>query len=515
MIFSKDSADTMQNFVEVINNTNTHIYLSYAFDQDYKDIAIDNNAGGFLHFGRATEGGKSHVLPTYTISQTGGGVGSGTLDMDHVTVEENTDLEGTNVIQIDSSTFMKEVKTKGRLVSLYDNNFHGKAIFTGTSVNGNLYSGGNIYYDTLISNSVGSNFRCYYSSTKSDSMIGAIYLNNQPTGLGHYMSDDASTYFLSKVYLDNKAGQPYYFGRNGHASYFPDTALLLVGDSGFIANTVYLHNSQFTNNQELALTGAATLNINTYSRFQNELATSAPTIIMQDSSVTGALRFNGNLNQSISSHDNTLQVQQVILDKTNANTVTLSTDIDVADTVSMLGGLLQSSSSNMLRMLNDSEGKGGNDTSYIQGPIQKIGSNGSMLPIGGNGKLKSLTMTSAVAATDTFQAEFFRIDPQSSGYTRSSTSGMKDIASCEYWQFDRINGSNYPDVTLFANDDHCHTGNDVAAAIWDGSKWEKSGTGYISGGNLSIIFTGLTHLSPLTYAAPITTYQDFFIMFEN
>ena len=61
MIFSKDSADTMQNFVEVINNTNTHIYLSYAFDQDYKDVEIENASGGFIHFGRQLKEVSQHL----------------------------------------------------------------------------------------------------------------------------------------------------------------------------------------------------------------------------------------------------------------------------------------------------------------------------------------------------------------------------------------------------------------------------------------------------------------------
>ena len=357
----------------------------------------------------------------------------------------------------------------------------------------------------------------YFSKDGADTMSGYVFINNSAGNSGTIQMAHTYDQTFSKVEVASNSGGFTHFGSNGGKSTFPSGASLSVHNSGYTVLTLYLNECIFVDNQDIGLTGTATLNINNNARFQQELATSASTIIMQDSSVTGALRFNGSLAQAISSHNATIEVQEVILDKASSQTVTLNKSIDAADSVNMIGGVLISSTVNMLRMLNSCKGTGGNDTSFITGPVQKIGINGTMIPLGGNAKFKSLTMTNAVAATDTFQAEYKHINPNTDGYVISSTNGpIENVSNCEYWLLDRVSGSNFPDVTLFANDNHCYSSStDPVAAIWNSTQWEKAGAAVLNGSDLTVSFTGLTHLTPLTYASGIPIHQDFFIMFEN
>jgi len=185
----------------------------------------------------------------------------------------------------------------------------------------------------------------------------------------------------------------------------------------------------------------------------------------------------------------------------------------VTGTLNLDAGILTTSSGSLLTMGQASAVMPAiiTNTSYISGPLKKIGNTDFTFPIGkANGyvpiAVKNMSGT-LNPATDAFTAEYMRVDPHTLG---SITDALTDhISSCEYWVLDRTSGAQTANVHANWNANNPCNGlpyiDDLATLTlvhFDGAGWNSSSaglggtTGSTSAGE--IIWPGVNTFSPFT-----------------
>ncbi|SMD44355.1 Por secretion system C-terminal sorting domain-containing protein [Aquiflexum balticum DSM 16537] len=147
---------------------------------------------------------------------------------------------------------------------------------------------------------------------------------------------------------------------------------------------------------------------------------------------------------------------------------------------------------NMITFLHNSSVTGGSNASHVDGRIRKIGNTAFTYPFGNGGFYAPLTTSSFGGGGSTafhFTGRFFHINPDLVPYDRESKeSSIGVVNECEYWEFERTNGSANPSVTLSWSDDRTCPIVDFAEFIvvqWNGSEWIDLGQAGLAGDETS------------------------------
>lgn len=180
--------------------------------------------------------------------------------------------------------------------------------------------------------------------------------------------------------------------------------------------------------------------------------------------------------------------------------------VTIPRNMTLSSGIVETSIANLLVLNNGSNTLMGSSSSYIEGPIKKIGNSAYTFHVGKNTDYAPMGIAAPSVATDAFTAEYFDTDPDPL-YDRDLLDPFLDhISECEYWVLDRSNGSSSIKVTLSWDVRSC--GVDVlpelAIARWDGSMWRGYANGGTTGNNSSgtvITSTNVTSFSPFTLAS--------------
>ncbi|MFH0865110.1 MAG: GEVED domain-containing protein [Bacteroidota bacterium] len=235
---------------------------------------------------------------------------------------------------------------------------------------------------------------------------------------------------------------------------------------------------------------------------------------------TSTLEFAGTTPQTFISN-NALTITNVIIN--NAAGVTLAgSAMTVTGTFTLTNGILYTSSSAMLIMNAGSTVlpvAGGSATSFVNGPMQKLGTTAFIFPLGDGTRWRRLGISAPTNST--FQAEYF-----SSGYGTYNIDPadvtaveLLEVSKIEYWNLSRPFGTGTPQVTLYweasdANSSYITYCPDLQIAHWDGSNswWENNNynavtvtsTGCNSPLNVSGTIqtnAGISEFSPFTYGS--------------
>lgn len=155
----------------------------------------------------------------------------------------------------------------------------------------------------------------------------------------------------------------------------------------------------------------------------------------------------------------------------------------------------------------------GNANSYIDGPVQKVGSSAFVFPLGDGGRWSNLGI-SAPTSSSTFQAQYF-----ATPYTNVSaidltqgTATMDHVSGVEYWQLDRIAGTGNASVTLnwsnatLSDILECSDYTELSVAKWTGSAWTNLNTtgGTYTGSCGGAVAGSVTTQSEVTSFSPFT-----------
>lgn len=125
------------------------------------------------------------------------------------------------------------------------------------------------------------------------------------------------------------------------------------------------------------------------------------------------------------------------------NGITLNSTVFVDNSLTLTTGYVNTSSANLLVLNNGSTSGEGNATSYVRGPLRKVGtsSGGSFVfPVGKDNQWARVELLDfdATSTTDHFTAEYFNNRPPNSNPSDLS-SPLSDISWQEYWDVARGN----------------------------------------------------------------------------
>lgn len=128
--------------------------------------------------------------------------------------------------------------------------------------------------------------------------------------------------------------------------------------------------------------------------------------------------------------------------------IVLLAPFSIQHKLELVSGKVKTSPVNILIIQNDAVCTGGSITSFVEGPVRKVGDEDFEFPTGRQGDYAPVKISGSGSATDEFEAEYLYGNP-----TTIFGSGKEDppivrISSLEYWKLERISGTNPRQVTL-------------------------------------------------------------------
>jgi hypothetical protein len=163
--------------------------------------------------------------------------------------------------------------------------------------------------------------------------------------------------------------------------------------------------------------------------------------------------------------------------------VILAKGLTLSGILTLTGGNLVTSSTNMLVMNAGSSVATPNNDSYVEGPMQKIGSTDFTFPVGKDGEYRPIAITGVTTVNPTFQAEYFHSNPDASYSLASKDATLIRMQTSEYWILaPTIVG---PQAFVWLSwDDYSGWVNDLTSikvARWNGTTWKDHGNGGTTG----------------------------------
>ncbi len=219
----------------------------------------------------------------------------------------------------------------------------------------------------------------------------------------------------------------------------------------------------------------------------------------------------------------------------NKSGVILDEPLTVTGTLYLTNGLLTTTSTNLISLSSTASTNLAvsdyTNTSYVNGPIQKIGTTAFTFPVGKSGIGYVPIGISSTSASQTFRAEYIHSSASALG-SIASGSPLQRVSSCDYWNLNLYNSSgtqisSLPSgliaVTLYWNQNNsCNVIRDLTSlAIGHfSSTWDVIGLGtYTTTGNTtngSITYAGASNFSPFALATtngtnnPLPITVDYF-----
>ena len=203
-----------------------------------------------------------------------------------------------------------------------------------------------------------------------------------------------------------------------------------------------------------------------------------------------------------------IRYQNIIVNNTKITSpqVTLGGPVFVNGNLYLKDGIVGTSSSNLLTLGNTATLKGGSDTSFVGGPMKKIGNTAFTFPVGDGDNYQPISISAPGSSTDAYTAEYIDQDPDDA-YSRSlKDSSLDNISSTEYWSLERTSGSAgvFPTIGWNNQSECIYNIDSIRMARWNGSQWANYGnsttTGTESEGTLSADSTIQHDTNILTYA---------------
>lgn len=199
---------------------------------------------------------------------------------------------------------------------------------------------------------------------------------------------------------------------------------------------------------------------------------------------TSTVTMTGTVSQQIST-TGTLTLNNLTVNNTSATVpqVALSGNVTLQDggVLTLTAGRISTSNTNLLTLNSTATLSGGSATSYVTGPLRKVGSANFTYPIGTNAVYARLGINT-ISSSSTFTARYFRA--LAPGTNRTYTGGLQAVAETEYWDLTRNSGTGTPFVTLFWEDGNRSQVGTVLSTLrvahWTGTNWENLG-GTVSG----------------------------------
>jgi len=173
---------------------------------------------------------------------------------------------------------------------------------------------------------------------------------------------------------------------------------------------------------------------------------------------TSVLELNGTGPQDIpatkmlSNAVDSLFISNLEFNNTSGAPITLVGQMYVNDYLDLTGGILKTTSTNILVLGKDATIDPGSETSYVDGPIRKIGgTNGApfIFPTGHDAVYAPIEISPITGSSSVYTAEYRKGDPPPFG---ELAAGINSITENQYWTLDNDGGTEQVNVTLHWSD---------------------------------------------------------------
>ena len=192
----------------------------------------------------------------------------------------------------------------------------------------------------------------------------------------------------------------------------------------------------------------------------------------------------------------------------NPSGVTLSQPDTVSGVLTLTDGLLNTSLLTLITVNNGGSTTGASNSSFVNGPIAKAGSQAFTFPVGVSGTGYVPIGISAPSTTaDVFLAQYNRSSAAVLGLI--SAVGLDHVSKCDYWTLNHTGGSSAVNVTGYWNANSPCGGtyvNDlatIALAHFNGANWNAWGNDVISGSTASgsVTWNNVSNFSPFALSS--------------
>jgi len=232
---------------------------------------------------------------------------------------------------------------------------------------------------------------------------------------------------------------------------------------------------------------------------KNISTTGSTTAITFSGGSSGSVILNGTVAQSIngsSSYPPTFN--RLSIDNTS-NSITLNVPISISSSLTLTAGNIITTSTNLLTLNNGATSSAGSASSFISGPVKKIGNSAFTFAVGNSSDYQPLSISAPASSSDAFTGQYFKSN-QSLGSTLDT--GIANLSTCEYWTLNQTAGADNVSVTLGWNSSSCNalstvSNMRVAEYKTSTSKWTDEG---------GINATGNQTSGTITSNAALTSY---------
>lgn len=299
------------------------------------------------------------------------------------------------------------------------------------------------------------------------------------------------------------------------------------GENVFNSDATFIHNGtgtwylgaspsgdDFNGNASFLRMNSGTLNpsATNNSTFAGDITTTGSTNQVSIATITtGRAILDGSANQRISG-DFALNpiFGRMSVDKSGGSVI-LDVPINISNNLDLVSRNIISTSVNLVIINHGSTVTSTSNSSFVNGPVRKVGNADFTFPTGKNGFYAPIGMEISGASNSAhhFTAEYFNTDPDGSYNTSLKDPVLDHISRCEYWNLDRTNGTTNVFVILSWDSRSCGVTNlsELRVARWDGALWANHGnsatTGTTASGTIRTS-AAVTSFSPFTLAS-ITT----------
>lgn len=245
---------------------------------------------------------------------------------------------------------------------------------------------------------------------------------------------------------------------NGDLNISNTTLFMLTSTSVVAPNGGRLHLKGHLNNAGIITTDGATGTVNEF-------------------------ELNGTVNQTINNTGGTITgattgaTQGLSFIMNNAAGATLLSPLTLPSDLTLLNGIITTTSANLLTMVDNAVSSTGSPSTFVNGPMKKIGDEGFTFPIGEGLEYAPIGIGGGTGAlsTDAFTAQYFRGNPRVTIGPLYENPPINHMSILEWWTLDRTGNASkevtlyartYSDATLLA---------DLRVLRWDGAIWRNGG----------------------------------------
>jgi len=137
----------------------------------------------------------------------------------------------------------------------------------------------------------------------------------------------------------------------------------------------------------------------------------------------------------------------VIVANTSGQPMGMEGDVEVLSSLDLNKGIISTTDENIVIVMDNAVITGGNEDSYIDGPILKKGKHDEefTFPVGNEGKYAPITISPAASTESEYKARFMSCPPP---FGNNISANLESVATDQYWELERTQGSDEVNVTL-------------------------------------------------------------------